>query len=39
MKTKLSNKTILKFFNKDLSAQEMKRVSSILDNSDKYKKS
>lgn len=36
MKTKLSNNTILKFFNKELPAQEMKRVSSIIDNSDKY---
>tara|TARA_R110002050_G_scaffold281956_1_gene429605 strand:- start:16176 stop:16616 length:441 start_codon:yes stop_codon:yes gene_type:complete len=38
MKTKLSNTTILKFLNKELSAQEMKRVSTIIDNSDDYEK-
>lgn len=37
MKTKLSNNTLLKFFNKELSDQEMKRVGTIVDNSDKYK--
>lgn len=38
MKTQLSNNTLLKFFNKELSPQEMNRVGSIIDNSDNYKK-
>ncbi len=38
MKTKLSNNALLKFFNKELSDQEMKRVGSIIDNSEKYEK-
>lgn len=38
MKTKLSNNTLLKFFNKELSNKETKRVGTIIDNSDTYKK-
>ena len=38
MKTQLSNNTLLKFFNKELSAQEMTRVGSIINNSDNYKR-
>lgn len=38
METKLSNNTILKFFNKELSALEMKRVGTIIANSENYKK-
>ncbi|MCL5129247.1 hypothetical protein [Algibacter sp. L4_22] len=37
MKTQLSNNILLKFFNKELSAQEMTRVGSIINNSDNYK--
>ncbi|WP_111710194.1 hypothetical protein [Lutibacter citreus] len=37
MKTQLSNNTLLKFFNKELSFEEMTRVGSIINNSDKYK--
>ena len=37
MKTQLSNNTLLKFFNKELSSQEMTRIGSIINNSDKYK--
>jgi lipopolysaccharide export LptBFGC system permease protein LptF len=38
MKTKLSNNTLLKFFNKELSDQEMKHVGSIINNSEKYER-
>ncbi|MCF6167248.1 hypothetical protein [Lutibacter sp.] len=37
MKTKLSNKTVIKYFNEELSEYEMKRVKSIINNSDYYK--
>ena len=37
METQLSNNTLLKFFNKELSSQEMTRIGSIINNSDKYK--
>ena len=37
MKTQLSNNTLLKFFNKELSPEEMTRVGSIINNSDNYK--
>ncbi|WP_158850638.1 hypothetical protein [Algibacter sp. L1A34] len=37
MKTQLSNNTLLKFFNKELSVKEMTRVGSIINNSDNYK--
>ncbi|UMB54624.1 hypothetical protein MKD41_03935 [Lutibacter sp. A64] len=37
MKTQLSNNTLLKFFNKELSPKEMTRVGSIINNSEKYK--
>lgn len=37
MKTQLSNNTLLKFFNNELSSEEMTRVGRIINNSDKYK--
>ncbi len=37
MKTNLSNHKIIKYLNNELSIQEMKRIESIIHNSDRYK--
>ncbi len=38
MKTKLSNNTLLKFFNNELSDEERSKVGSLIDSSANYKK-